>query len=273
VAWDLKERRIRFANEAFERLLGAPYGVLTGQAVESLLKVPASQWEAIEASLSGGGQPAELAIGCARADGSVMRVAGVVSRLPVGSQAFGLLTAGAAGGPRCAGPEALQIAARERTRMDVEAAIERVNQAIESVHDLARGLPPAGGLPAMLEQLAWRASERTGVQVDLKTDIQAPTSLTTCAAIHLYRIVQEALSNVIRHSRATLAMITLKVQDGSLMLCVEDNGRGLPPGALEGDGPGFTMMRHRAQALSSRLSIESGATGTRIRVTCPPQPH
>src|SRR3569832_246672 len=115
-------------------------------------------------------------------------------------------------------------------RVDVEEVIGLVNNAIESTRSLARGLSPVsgerGGLAAALQTLAARASERYGVHVDFIANLAEPLRLSETSATHVYRIVQEALTNVIRHSRASDVTISLETSGGELHLRVDDNGRG-----------------------------------------------
>ena len=93
------------------------------------------------------------------------------------------------------------------------------------------------------------------------------------ATTHLYRIAQEALTNVARHSSATLATIRLEAiaAPPGLQLIVEDNGRGLAPRAVdESQGLGLKLMRDRAQMLGGDLAIESPAGGgTCVRCAFP----
>src|SRR5215475_13241211 len=85
-------------------------------------------------------------------------------------------------------------------RLEVEEVIGLVNNAIESTRSLARGLSPVsgerGGLAAALQTLAARASERYGVHVDFNAGFDEPLRLSETSATHVYRIVQEALTNV-----------------------------------------------------------------------------
>jgi signal transduction histidine kinase len=87
----------------------------------------------------------------------------------------------------------------------------------------------------------------------------------------VYRIVQEALTNVIRHSRATDVTISLETVSGELHLRVDDNGRGFEQPAPDSpDGLGLKIMRYRAQMLGGDLALESGTNGgASVRCSCP----
>lgn len=158
---------------------------------------------------------------------------------------------------------------------DVEEVIGLVNNAIENTRTLARGLSPLGsgrgGLAAAIQTLAARISERFGVRVDCDLNFEEPLRLSETAASHLYRIVQEALTNVVRHSGGTEVSIGLKTDGGELHLHVEDNGHGFSPTPPERpEGLGLKIMRYRAQMLGGDLAIESGGNGgASVRCSCP----
>lgn len=164
-------------------------------------------------------------------------------------------------------------------RLDVEDVIGLVNNAIDSTRSLARGLSPVsaerGGLPAALQALAARASsrysERYGVRVTFHADIDGPLRLSEAAATHLYRIAQEALTNVIRHSRATEVSIRLEVSGEELQLRIDDNGRGFGSQSPDASGGlGLKIMRYRAQMLGGDLVLETSPEGgASVRCSCP----
>jgi PAS domain S-box-containing protein len=160
-------------------------------------------------------------------------------------------------------------------RLEVEEVISLVNNAIESTRSLARGLSPVsgerGGLAAALQTLTARTSERFGIHVEFNANFDEPLRLSEASATHVYRIVQEALTNVIRHSRATDVTIGLETVGGELHLRVDDNGRGFEQPAPDSpDGLGLKIMRYRAQMLGGDLILESGANGgASVRCSCP----
>jgi len=160
-------------------------------------------------------------------------------------------------------------------RLDVEDVISLVNSAIESTRALARGLSPVspdrGGLSAALRALAVRAGDRYGVYVAFHDEVKELPRLDETAATHLYRIAQEALTNVIRHSLATEVRIQLETTADELQLRIEDNGRGFmqypPDGA---NGLGLKIMRYRAQMLGGDLVLEPAPNGgALVRCSCP----
>jgi PAS domain S-box-containing protein len=151
-------------------------------------------------------------------------------------------------------------------RLDVEDVIALVNNAVESTRALARGLSPVGGerggLAAALQALATRASERYGIRVEFDTDPDEPLQLNETAATHVYRIVQEALTNVIRHSSATEVEIRLYPLGDELHLTVDDNGRGFPqPDPESPGGLGLKIMQYRTRMLGGDFMIDTSVRG------------
>ncbi len=160
-------------------------------------------------------------------------------------------------------------------RSDVEDVITLVNNAVEGTRALARGLSPVSGergvLTAALQALATRASERYGVRVELDTDPDEVLRMSETAATHVYRIVQEALTNVIRHSSASEVEIRLYASAGDLHLTVDDNGRGFSQPDLESPGGlGLKIMQYRTQMLGGELMIDTGVrAGASIHCSFP----
>jgi PAS domain S-box-containing protein len=132
--------------------------------------------------------------------------------------------------------------------------------------------------PAMLDQLGlattidWQATEfqtRTGIRCHVSAPEQAPADAARATA--LFRILQEILTNVARHARASEVRIELKVADQYLILSVADNGRGFVPDAASRKNHfGLVGMNERAIAAGGSLKIESAPdTGTRVTVRVP----
>ncbi len=145
-----------------------------------------------------------------------------------------------------------------------------VNETIRQARDLARGLCPVeletNGLQAALQELA--ATVENVFRV--KCPFQSPTSVSVydnAAAIHLYRIAQEAISNAIKHGHATEVEVALSAQNGQIVLTVRDNGDGLPAEFDKSSGLGLRVMNHRAGILGATVSVES-MPGRGTAVTC-----
>ncbi|HEY0339362.1 MAG TPA: PAS domain S-box protein [Steroidobacteraceae bacterium] len=158
---------------------------------------------------------------------------------------------------------------------DVEEVIGLVNSAIDSTRTLARGLSPVGSgrgdLGAAIQTLGTRIGERFGVRVVCELDFAEPLRLSETAAAHVYRVVQEALTNVVRHSDAREVTIRLRTSDNELHLQVDDDGKGFARTPMDrAGGLGLKIMRYRAQMLGGDLVIESTPSGgTSVRCSCP----
>lgn len=163
-------------------------------------------------------------------------------------------------------------------REPVDEALALTDESIHEVRTLSYLLHPpmieeAGLLPA----LRWYVQgfeERTGIRVtlDLPAELdRLPAELETA----LFRIVQESLTNIQRHSGSRVATIRLEMCADALCLTIADEGRGLPPhlrdapAILGATGVGIAGMRERARELGGTLQIESRETGTMVRVVLP----
>lgn len=124
--------------------------------------------------------------------------------------------------------------------------------------------------PALLDELgfahavAWQArvfQEATGVAVRLEIDPRLP-ELSPQAATALYRVAQEALTNVARHAQASAVELKLRRSRGALRLSVADDGKGFAPGALESSASlGLLGMRERLRALGGDLELVTRGQG------------
>ncbi|MEO8272927.1 MAG: sensor histidine kinase [Chloroflexota bacterium] len=147
------------------------------------------------------------------------------------------------------------------------------NDALLETHDLATRLRPARidqlGLAGALHDLARTA----GCAVSLEVAPAAATVglLAPGAAVEVYRIAQEALANVARHSGAEIAEVSLTMRDErTLRLAISDSGRGFDPAATRDNGLGLAGIRERAALLAANLTITSTpGAGTTITVDVP----
>jgi signal transduction histidine kinase len=129
------------------------------------------------------------------------------------------------------------------------------------------------GLEQTLEWFVQQFSKQTGIQVHFERDL-AEGFFPREDAIHIYRILQEALNNVARHSKAQEAWVVLREKDGELRLQVRDNGKGFEmAGDVErapGNGIGLMGMRERAQHLNGAFAIHSApGQGTVVSICIP----
>ncbi|MDE3197144.1 MAG: sensor histidine kinase [Acidobacteriota bacterium] len=147
-----------------------------------------------------------------------------------------------------------------------------VEEAIRNVRQLSQLLRPIilddFGLDAGLNWLCEGFMQRTGIEVDYKSNIheRLPDEMET----HLFRIAQEALTNIARHAHATKAQVELRSADGEIRLSVSDNGAGMPNTPRIGQSLGMTGMRARARAVGGVFSVgTAGERGVRIEARVP----
>jgi PAS domain S-box-containing protein len=171
-----------------------------------------------------------------------------------------------------------KLASRElQEANDVKKITTMVNETISQARDLARGLCPVelenNGLQAALQELAARVS-RTNVECAVKAPHYAKV-YDNAAAIHLYRIAQEAVNNAIKHGRAKKIVIGMNTQNNQVMLTIQDDGCGLPKSGPKASGMGLRVMNYRASMIGANVTI-SPAADCGTLVTCimqnrPPQ--
>ena len=123
------------------------------------------------------------------------------------------------------------------------------------------------GLHAAIEWHAAQLQARTGLRVAVEGKDIGPRP-TAEVELALFRIVQEALTNVAKHAAASSARVALARVEGRLTLVVEDDGKGMPGAANDPAPPGWGMavMRERAAAVGGAVQVVSSETGTRIVV-------
>jgi signal transduction histidine kinase len=149
---------------------------------------------------------------------------------------------------------------------------ELVVTTLQDVRRLAVELRPKAlddfGLVSAIERLVETFREQTGIQVDLEPRLgkeRLPPDVETT----LYRITQEALTNVVKHAQARRVSIVLTRRDGSISAVIEDDGRGFEGEAGE-NGLGLLGMRERIALVGGRLSLESSpGSGTTLSIEVP----
>ena len=149
-----------------------------------------------------------------------------------------------------------------------------IDDALAATRRIAADLRPAMlddlGLSAALEWLAEGWSRRTGVTITVEGD-PIDDRLSEAGAITVYRIVQEALTNIARHAQAQHVQVELRREGGDLIVAVDDDGRGLAPGdADKRSSSGLAGIRERARILGGEASVANRpAGGTRLEVRLP----
>jgi len=160
---------------------------------------------------------------------------------------------------------------------DLAAATSRVRDLVvatlQDVRRLAVELRPKAlddfGLVSALERLVETFHEQTGIEVDLEPRLgeeRLPSDIETT----LYRITQEALTNVVKHADAKRVSIVLTRRDSSVSAVIEDDGRGFSVGHGTDNGLGLLGMRERVALVDGRLDVESSpGSGTTLSIEVP----
>lgn len=152
---------------------------------------------------------------------------------------------------------------------EVKARLRRVQQSLDAGVDLKRRIieelrPTLLDEVGLFAALRWQMKETCG-RAGLKCNESYPNSepaFTSEAAIALFRVAQEAFTNILKHSAATTVDITLSAIADDIVMQISDDGQGIPADRLSAAGShGFVSMRHRIRALSGRLDIRSSASG------------
>jgi signal transduction histidine kinase len=159
-------------------------------------------------------------------------------------------------------------------RTDLREVGDIAQTALENVRGLSQTLHPSVldelGLESAIDWYLSTAGKQLGIACSYTRDgIAAPVDPTV--AIHVYRVLQEAINNVARHSGARSARVRLTFEPRILELDVEDEGRGIGAGGRP--GLGLVAMRERAELLGGSIQFiepEKGGTLVRLRVPLPP---
>ncbi|MEM5583093.1 cache domain-containing protein [Roseibium sp. AS2] len=151
--------------------------------------------------------------------------------------------------------------------------LQTLDGTIAEVRRISRDLRPSVlddmGLSAALGSLGKEFQNQSGITVNVTAE-QCHSRLPEGAKTALYRVVQECMTNVARHARASEVTISLKVGLQNLVLCVEDNGVGLPRPLPKSGGLGFRNMRERIETYGGKLTLSRrGPGGTKIKVQMP----
>jgi PAS domain S-box-containing protein len=145
-------------------------------------------------------------------------------------------------------------------RLGESSITDRVDETMEIVRRIASELRPSVldelGLEAAIECLVQDSAKHTGIAVALETD--ALPRLSDEVASHVFRIIQEALTNVSRHAKATRVDVTMRHAGATIILEVEDDGVGFSPQLLGGiRSLGLVGMRERAVACGGTFTVRA----------------
>jgi signal transduction histidine kinase len=163
----------------------------------------------------------------------------------------------------------------ERAAAELERVRELARTTMAELRSLVFELRPAGldtdGLASALRGHLEVVGRAHGIAADL--DVEGDDAeIVPAQRLELFRIAQEALTNVVRHAGAEHVVVRLTVRESGVVLAVRDNGSGFDPSAraIRARRLGLTSMRERAESLGGRLTIESDpGTGTTVSVEVP----
>jgi len=166
----------------------------------------------------------------------------------------------------------------ERLRAAVDDAVDQLAEAVTGLREIITDLRPAAldelGAEAALRTLVERAQSRSGVDVRLQIEMGPDTGRQTVRHAPeleetMYRVVQEALANAVKHAGAERIEVTLVERNGRIELAVADDGRGFDP-ANRTEGFGLLGIAERVELADGRLDIDSmPGHGTTVRATLP----
>ena len=171
--------------------------------------------------------------------------------------------------------EMLEETSRERISGLIDNMRGVIRETGDKLRDISSGLHPRLvqelGLVAGVKNLVNRLRNTTGIEV--KTSIQVDDGeIEENVAVNLYRIVQEAFTNIVKHSRCNSVSFAMVLKDGRLGVIVKDNGTGfslkdVSQRDIEQRGMGLFIMEERAKAIGGRLQINSkSGQGTELQV-------
>jgi two-component system, NarL family, sensor histidine kinase DevS len=164
----------------------------------------------------------------------------------------------------------------EEARKAAAGLREQIVETLQNVRRLAVELRPSAlddfGLAPALERLGEAFAEKSGIEVDIQANLDA-TRLPGEVETALYRIVQEALTNVAKHAEATRVSVVVTRRGNGVTAVIEDDGHGFGAGGGSGEGLGLVGMRERVGLLGGRLAIESTeGAGTTVVAEVPVSP-
>ena len=154
---------------------------------------------------------------------------------------------------------------------EFEEISRNANGALDEVHEITSNLHPyyleRMGLTKALESMF--AAVSGVINLDYELD-PIDDIFPKHSEINIYRIVQESLNNIIKHSEASAAVIGIKRAEKEVVITISDNGRGFDANKSKGNGLGLVGLNERTNFIGGKLNITSAAgTGTEIKITLP----
>ena len=177
---------------------------------------------------------------------------------------------------------ALKVLLSSATRLDdvdamraaMRQAVDQLSGDIQSLRSMIAELRPPAldelGLAPALTSLAQRTSTTTGLEVRADVDLAGEPRLTPEVETTVYRIVQEALTNVAKHANAATVELSVRCAEHAVLIAVSDDGVGFDPAGDPDGGFGLTGMRERVDLAGGELSVVPGSSaGTVVRARLP----
>jgi two-component system nitrate/nitrite sensor histidine kinase NarX len=160
----------------------------------------------------------------------------------------------------------------EMAQTDVAQIAQAIREGVDSAYRQLRELLTtfrtslhAHGLASTLEEVAEELSSRSGVNISIDNRIRR-MRLTVNEELHVAQIVREALTNVIRHARASAATVRLSSSANEVTVLIEDDGRGITNEEGGDHHYGLAIMRERTRSLGGRLGIRGSEKGSRVEL-------
>jgi signal transduction histidine kinase len=150
-----------------------------------------------------------------------------------------------------------------------------LQEARRSVWDLRPELLQRGSLAQALREEMVRTQERTGVKTSVRLQDLRQLTLAAPTEVSIFRIVQEAVANSVRHGRPSRVAVEVARDDGHLRVTVADDGCGFDPARPSRAGAfGITSMRERANSVGGGITVESApGRGTKVVLDLPYAPE
>ena len=161
---------------------------------------------------------------------------------------------------------------REKGKKNLKQLQQLTQGALAEMRMLLLELRPSSLMATSFQELLDHLAEATmsRKEISIVVTVNKTTSLPIETKLALYRIAQECLNNISRHSKATEAIITVSESDTHLLLHIADNGRGFDPAAQTQKRMGLSIMSERAEAIQAEFKIESEVDqGTAVSVQWP----
>jgi PAS domain S-box-containing protein len=166
---------------------------------------------------------------------------------------------------------------RKMSGAPLNQAIVQLNDVMREIRNFIAGLGSdllqGKNLQAALKQMLASLTEHQATRVRLAVEERAAKAVSIEQSLHLFRVVQESVSNCIQHGRASEARVSLKLLKQGVRLSIKDNGRGFNPDVAKKLGHGLSNMATRAQKIGGRFSVLSKVNeGTSIVLDLPSGP-